>query len=160
MRKKAVIILIIVSLLSGCVGTEKVNEINNTNSTAEKISLNLRPSNRMNNVSAMDLDYKIIPGTHIESIILPPSGLRIKGDWLRDDKIKVFNFKVINFIAVNTSRKDDMRNVHIEWVRLAGEKNTPVSITIAGSNNFSTHIEVEGTNERGRNFEMYAEGIR
>lgn len=168
MEKYAVLILIVFLLLSGCIDKKDAVESNSTENLtdiAEKTSMNIRDNNffssSADNVSNVRLHYKVMPNTQIKSVILP-DGTIIEGKWLRNrnDKIKIFNFKVFDFAIVNSSIKNNMQNIYIEWVKPIIGKNILANITITGSNNFSTHIEVDGMNEKGKNIELFAEGIR
>lgn len=144
---KTVLILAMLAiglLASGCV--EKISD--------EKTGMKIRSNIPAENVTSINLHFKIIPRTEIESIILP-NGIKIEGKNLRDGKTKIFDSA-----SVYTDKKNDIRNIIIEWNQPISGKEILANVTVRGSKNFSTYILAEGTNEKGEKIEMNAEGVK
>ncbi len=145
MNKKVLILAIgLLVLTCGCV--EKISD--------ERTGMKIRSNIPAENVTSMNLHFKIIPRTEIETMILP-NGIKIEGKQLSDGKTKKFDS-----MSVYTDKKDDIRNIIIEWNQPVRGKEILANITVRGSKNFSTYILAEGINEKGEKIEMNAEGVR
>lgn len=136
--------LLLALLMSGC--TEKVSD--------ERIGMVVRSSNPAENVTIMDLHFKIIPRTEIESILLP-DGTSIPGKDLFDGKTK------ISYSAdIYTEKHSGIQTIILLWNQSVSGKKPLAIVTVRGSKNFSTYILAEGKNDKGEKIEMNVEGVR